>query len=191
MLDLFAAIEEPRHDAGGRSRFQLQPDVRGAAEFGGERDCWRFWLSRKWGAEDAPFALWLGTNPSTAEANVDDPTIRREIGFTRRAGLTSYVKMNVIPYRATNPKALLGAGLQLGCGENPAHIRRVVESGEAALIVAAWGALPKPLRGFVDCVTTVLAGRPLWCLGTTADGSPRHPLYVRGNALLVPWGRLG
>jgi len=28
----------------------------------------------------------------------------------------------------------------------------------------------------------------LWCLGTTADGSPRHPLYVRGDAPLIPWG---
>ena len=95
--------------------------------------------------------------------------------------------MNVIPYRATNPKDLLVPGLQLGAAENLMQIRRVVDSGEAALIVAAWGALPKPLRGFVDCVTTVLAGRPIWCLGKTADEFPRHPLYVRGDATLVPW----
>ncbi|TQG73397.1 DUF1643 domain-containing protein, partial [Pseudomonas aeruginosa] len=30
-------------------------------------------------------------------------------------------------------------------------------------------------------------GGRLWCLGTTKDGHPRHPLYVRGNQVLLPW----
>ncbi|HGT3090075.1 TPA: DUF1643 domain-containing protein [Pseudomonas aeruginosa] len=51
----------------------------------------------------------------------------------------------------------------------------------------AWGANAKPER--VEAVTSILtaAGGRLWCLGTTKDGHPRHPLYLPGNQALQPW----
>jgi hypothetical protein len=125
-------------------------------------------------------------NPSTAEAHVDDPTIRREIEFTRRLGLTSYVKCNVFNYRATDPKQLLRV-------ERPAseeNLRTIVTMAAGAdMVVAAWGSLPKALRGYASEVAGAVlgCGRMLTCLGTTADGSPRHPLYVRGDAAFMLW----
>jgi hypothetical protein len=38
-----------------------------------------------------------------------------------------------------------------------------------------------------DAVARIFAGRALWCLGTTKDGHPRHPLYVAAKQPLVPW----
>ena len=71
------------HDPGGSRRFAMLPGVDGKAEFS---PCgqYRYWLSRDWGFRRfsggrEPFVLWIGMNPSTAEAEVDDPTIRREI----------------------------------------------------------------------------------------------------------------
>jgi hypothetical protein len=100
------------HDPKGKVRLTLQPGVDGSAEFS-ECGRYRHWLKREWGFRRftdgrEPYALWIGMNPSTAEANVDDPTIRREMGFTRRMGLDCYAKVNIMDYRATFPEISMG-----------------------------------------------------------------------------------
>jgi hypothetical protein len=123
-------------------------------------------------------------NPSTAEAQVDDPTIRREIAFTRRAGFGSLIKVNVMDYRATRPAHLLAPGVQPCSEENLPCIARWARA--ASVTVAAWGTLPKPLRGYANAVAAAIAGA-IYCLGQTGDGSPRHPLYVLGETELIRW----
>lgn len=175
------------HDPGGKTRMRLLPDCIGDAEFS---DCLRYrhWLSRDWSASDEsgpPFsyALWIGMNPSTAEADVDDPTIRREIAFTKAMGLSVYVKCNVMDYRATDPKALLSVSPR--SGENlPCILRHAKYAGR---VVLAYGALPNKLRRYADEVVSALRGTPLYCMGKTASGAPRHPLYLPGDAQCVPW----
>ena len=192
VADLFGA-GALAHDPGGSKRFRLQPGVRGSAQFGGPRQEYRHWLRRDWGGDGAPYALWIGMNPSTAEAHVDDPTIRREMEFTRRLGFTSYIKVNVMDYRATHPQVLLlllaGSAEWLSSPENLQTI--AAKAAGAEMVVAAWGSLPKALRGYAsDAAGAVIgSGRLLTCLGTTADGSPRHPLYIRGDAAFIPWAR--
>jgi hypothetical protein len=171
-----------QHDPGGKMRFSLQLDVRGSAWFS-ECGRYRYFLRRDWGDSGAPFALWIAMNPSTAEAEVDDPTIRKEIHYTRQMGLTSLVKCNVMDYRATDPKVLLR--VQPRSDANLPHIIEL--AGMAGRIILAWGALPKPLRRYADDVTAALRGHPLYCMGTTKDGSPRHPLYLPNSAECVPW----
>ena len=68
---------------------------------------YRHWLSRVWGPPPVIYPLWVGLNPSTADATQDDPTIRREVAFTKSWGYNSYFKVNICDYRATNPKKLL------------------------------------------------------------------------------------
>src|SRR6266478_5501471 len=91
-------------DPGGRRTFPMPAGIRGGAHIS---ECQRYRLSlwREWGEDDGPPpALWIGMNPSTATGDLDDPTIRREFGFTRRIGLRRYVKTNVMDYRASFPK---------------------------------------------------------------------------------------
>lgn len=178
--DLFGS----RHDAGGAHRWALQPGVRGSAEFS---PCgrYRYWLRRDWGEDGAPFALFVAMNPSTATPNQDDPTIRKEQGYTRRAGLTSLIKCNIADYRSTDPKQLLRENILPRSDENLRVIKRF--AAEAAMIVVCWGALPNPLRGYAQSTAAALSGYRLLCLGVTADGSPRHPLYVPNDAPLMPW----
>lgn len=177
------------HDPGGKVRLPLQPGVRGAAEFS-ECGRYRYWLSRWWNwppTAVTQYALWIGMNPSTAEAGVDDPTIRKEMHFTRVMGLSGYLKCNVMDYRATNPKALLSSVVAPCSLENIGHIIRLARN--ASVIVAAWGALPKPLRRYATVVAAAIDfdGRTLMCMGVTKDGSPRHPLYLRNDAQPQVW----
>jgi len=173
---------QPQHDPGGKIRLPLQPGVRGSALFS-KCGRYRHHLRRYWGYCDAPFVLFIGMNPSTAEADVDDPTIRKEIHFTRSLGFTDYGKVNVMDFRATDPKALMNVA---PCSEdNLPHI--ILLAAAAALVVCAWGALPKPLRRYADDVQSALREHQLYCMGKTKDGSPRHPLYLPNNAECIPW----
>lgn len=177
------------HDPGGKVRIKLRDGMRGDAEFSicGK---YRTVLTRRWDnglCGWIPFMLWVGMNPSTAEADVDDPTIRREIGFTERLGYYAYVKCNVLDYRATNPKSLLDDGVVPCSPKNHRTIRQLAD--EADLVVAAWGVLPKPLRHHAVALENDLRGDgvSLLCLGKTKDRAPRHPLYVKSSKALEPY----
>lgn len=170
------------HDPGGKIRLPLQAGVRGSALFS---PCgrYRYALRRSWGDGFGKFPLWCLMNPSTAEHHIDDPTIRKVIRFSRQMGFDSILIVNVMDYRATDPKQLASV--------NPRSDYNLPFIIEMALtsdrIICAWGALPKPLRRYADDVVSALAGHQLWCMGKTKSGAPRHPLYLPNSAECIPW----
>ena len=174
----------PAHDPGGKVRLALPESMRGGATFSGPGDCYRTMLWRQWGDEGAPYALWIGMNPSTADATADDPTVRREIGFTQRMGLTAYRKANVSAYRCTDPKRLPPDMLR--CDENLPTILDAARNAER--VILAFGVLKGTMRELAAEIVAVLAKEvPLYCLGLTEDGSPKHPLYLKSTAGLIHW----
>ena len=168
---------EDRHDPGGKVRLKLADDVSGGAVFS---PCGRYrpLLTRDLAGGEGTI-LWIGMNPSTAAADVDDPTVRRETDFSRRWGFGRFVKANVMDFRATRPKDLLAEGVRPCSDDNLAIIR--AEAAEAARIMLAFGALHPRLAHFAEEVVAALRadGRELFCLGLTKAGAPRHPLYLR------------
>lgn len=146
---------------------------------------YRYALTRMWGPDVNPDGrdgargvCWVMLNPSTADAEVDDPTIRRCLGFTRAWGFDRLVVVNLFALRSTNPKLLAQHQQPVG-PENGAALALALGSSE--VLVAAWGAsYPKALRRHVDSVRRELRGRGAVCLGLTSTGEPRHPLYVAG-----------
>lgn len=133
---------------------------------------------------DRGTALFIMLNPSTADAELDDPTIRRCRGFARDWGCSGITVANLYAFRATNPAELLKQADPIG-PDNDAQLRALArEYGEA---ICAWGANAKPER--VEQVVQIFrnAGARLWCLGTTKSGAPRHPLYVKASQPLVAW----
>lgn len=178
-----------RHDAGGKVKLRLRAGMTGSAKFDGPGDIYRLWLRRDWGEtwSGKPFVLFIGMNPSTAEADVDDPTIRAELDFTDRLGLSSYVKCNIGAYRATYPGDLAIAGVDLCPGSNISAICGFATS--ALRVVAAWGKLPRPLQPPGERILFELRKLeiPIWCLGKNNDGSPKHPLYIKRTTPLVPF----
>lgn len=143
---------------------------------------YRYSLWRTWD-ESKPAVLFCMLNPSTADADVDDPTIRRCIGFAKRWGYGTLLVWNLYALRATDPRELDTAEHPIGPDDED-HLWRLM--GRAESIVVAWGA--KPNRGrYVNRERTMFRGpfhdREVYALGVTKDGHPRHPLYVRGDAL--------
>ena len=66
---------------------------------------YRYTLTREWN-NVKPFILFIGLNPSTADETKDDPTIRREIGFSHLWGFGGMIKCNIFGFRTTDPKHL-------------------------------------------------------------------------------------
>lgn len=135
-------------------------------------------------APDAVPAVFCMLNPSTADAALDDPTIRRCRGFAATWSRPGIVVVNLYALRSTNPAWLWEHADPVG-PENDHWLHRVAREGGE--IVCAWGANAQPERVRTAVELFHAAGARLLCLGTTKDGHPRHPLYVRGNQPLVPW----
>jgi len=121
-------------------------------------------------------------NPSTADAVVDDPTIRRCMGFAQSWGYSRLVVRNLFPIRATNPKDLLTLEDPTAGASGANALRAALK---ADVVVPAWGAFVPFDRTAI--ARRIFGGRELYCLGVTKDGSPRHPLYVAATQNLVPY----
>jgi len=159
---------------------------------------YRYVLNRRW--NDGPVMPWIGLNPSTADADADDPTIRRMCGFARREGCGGICVLNLYALRAADPSALRDAEWRgdldhvgpendnwlAGLGELAKIAWACEDEGAVVPAVAAWGAHPLAAAR-VPRVLELLAGIPVACLGVTASGAPRHPLYVRADTPLIPW----
>jgi hypothetical protein len=151
-----------------------------------ECEQYRYELTRVW-EPAATKATFVMLNPSTADASVDDPTIRRCIGFARTWGFGGIRVVNLYAYRATDPKTLRKVDDPIG----PDNDRWLENAAEYAAywdcpLIAAWGAIPDPAR--VWRVTHLPHFDRLKALGVTKDGHPRHPLYVKADAPLIDWG---
>lgn len=140
---------------------------------------YRFELKRAWG--DGPSICWVMLNPSTADEENDDPTIRRVLAFSKGWGYGSLSVVNLFALRATNPHDLLTADRPIGA-ENDEVIQRCATAAWER--VAAWGNVPVRLRGRIAQVRRLTGS--MTCLGHNKDGQPKHPLYVPGNAFLEP-----
>jgi len=143
---------------------------------------YRYRLSRCW-LGGAGGVLFIILNPSTADARQDDPTIRRCIRFAQRWGAARLEVVNLFAYRATSPGGLIDVHDPIG-PENNYHI--LTAANLSGRIVVAWGVLGT----FLDrdkAVLKMLGDRPLFCLGRTKGGHPRHPLYVPYAQPLEPY----
>jgi hypothetical protein len=131
-------------------------------------------------------------NPSTADADEDDPTIRRCISFAERSGFGAIWVTNLFALRATDPRELLKVSYRDAVG--PLADLHMRPSFKPARVVCAWGKEDGALRRLIDRRVYELfgpggplAGFELECLALASDGSPRHPLMLPNTATLQPW----
>jgi hypothetical protein len=143
---------------------------------------YRYRLTRRWG--DGERMAWIMLNPSTADADVDDPTIRRCMSFARRDEYDGIEVINLYALRAAEPKELDRAPDPEGPA-NRHHWDEVLSDHGIGMIVAAWGAWRPKVMPTLALGEWHTGG--WFCLGTTASGAPRHPLYVRGDKEFEPW----
>jgi hypothetical protein len=143
-------------------------------------DCggYRFSLLRRWGEPGAihSVANFIMLNPSTADAELDDPTIRRCMGFARSWGYDGIDVTNLFALRSTDPSALLSSPDPIGENNDTA----IVGTAQLCdLVICAWGC-HKAIGPRAAHVLKRLrdAGIQPKAIRLTKDGHPAHPLYL-------------
>lgn len=137
---------------------------------------YRYNLSRSW-EEGNGMILFVMLNPSTADALKDDRTITRCIGFAQREEFKRLMVVNLFAFRETDSSLLPLEAEPVG-PENYHYI--ALAAAKADAVALAWGAHPLATKNFIDPVLSIIevAGHEPECLGMTAAGAPRHPLYL-------------
>lgn len=150
---------------------------------------YRYSLTREW-APALPRVLFIGVNPSTADAKLDDHTVRKWRGFSEQWGYGSFVVANLFAWRSTDVGDLARASDPVG-PRNDIHLRKLLQG--ASLVVPCWGRaskLPRALRARITTVRGMLAADvvcPIRVLGLTSGGDPRHPLTLAYDTSLESW----
>ncbi|OPY28930.1 MAG: hypothetical protein A4E28_01202 [Methanocella sp. PtaU1.Bin125] len=135
---------------------------------------YRYRLWRRWESASCRKVAFIMLNPSTADAETFDPTVRRCFGYARDWGFGSMEVVNLFALRSTYPEQLKKARDPVGPENDDAILQAVLESD---LAVAAWGVHGR-LYGRDLAVQRLVAGiRDLHCIGTTKAGAPLHPLH--------------
>lgn len=142
---------------------------------------YRYELRRTWD-ERSPVG-WIMLNPSTADADVDDATIRKCMAYARAWGHGGIVVRNLYALRSTDPRALKTHPNPVG----PDNARHLLRAAGEVYTVCAWGnnADPHHVTEYVRTFLTQMAD--LRALAVTKLGQPQHPLYLRGDLRPFAW----
>lgn len=151
-------------------------------------DCgkYRYRLEREI-AETGPVYAFFGVNPSTADATVDDATVRKWRGFVSRWGGSRFIVGNVFAFRATDVRQLSSAADPVG-PLNANHIREIAAAAD--VLVPCWGnrsKLPPHLRRHLnECLATLRSfDKRVVTFGLSQSGDPLHPLMLSYSTELV------
>jgi hypothetical protein len=147
---------------------------------------YRYWLRRTW--DDKPPVVFVMLNPSTADAEEDDPTIRKCVRLAKHWNHGGIYVVNLFALRSSSPYGLKKVDDPIG-PKNDTHIDATVLAtvGIGGKAIVSWGASLsqsgfkhiKRLYRRMDEVLGLLKGVDLHCVGKTDEGFPRHPLFVR------------
>jgi len=139
----------------------------------------RYWLSRIWDV-NKPCIAFIGLNPSTANAEKDDPTIRRVISFATKWGYGGVWMLNCFPFVTAYPKEIAIDYDQFEINE-----RYIAEIGNNCTeVIFAWGNFKEPFQHARDAVLMRMFPNAK-ALQKNKNGSPKHPLYVKGDVVPV------
>jgi len=145
---------------------------------------YRYVLTRDWGGPGER-VLFVMLNPSTATETQNDPTVERCERRARALGFGAFRVCNIFAFRATDPRVMRAAPDPTG-PENDDAIRDGAVWADQ--IICAWGSHGAHLnRGAAVAAMLRATGRPLFHLGLTKGGEPRHPLYLSYSLRPEPW----
>ena len=141
--------------------------------------------------------ICIGINPSTAEPDNLDNTLKSVERIALGNGFDSFIMFNVYAQRATDPNSMEKVcNLQLH-KENLEAFRYVLSISDKPAVWAAWGAIIEKRDYLADCVRDMVQGgqeygASWYCAGAiTKKGHPHHPLYLRKDEKLKPFDVTG
>lgn len=140
-------------------------------------DCetYRYSLTRVWDPAGSR-VLFVMLNPSKATEVDNDPTVERCERRARALGFGAFQVANIFAFRETDPKLMRQAADPVG-PENDRILRDGVAWADR--VIAAWGTHGAHLARGAD-VTRLLRSlaTPVYHLGLSKAGHPKHPLYI-------------
>lgn len=160
------------------------PYLSAGATFSSTRQ-YRWTLWRSWARTSQVVFIML--NPSTADETVLDPTLRRCEGFAKRWGFGGMRICNLFALRSTDPAALYAADDPIGL-DNDRAIILTCGLPFVQLVVCGWGVHGghRQRAAHVARLLQSIQVEP-YCLGTTKEGHPKHPLYLKGTTRYTPY----
>ena len=145
---------------------------------------YRYSLTRTWNPKGRR-VMFVMLNPSTATEVQNDPTVERCERRARALGYGAFRVTNIFAWRDTDPRRMRAAADPVG----PLNDAAILDGAAwADRIVAAWGTHGAHL-GRGAAVEHLLrgAGHPLFHLGLSQAGHPKHPLYIAYTRQPEPW----
>ncbi len=144
---------------------------------------YRWWYERRWA--DGPGMCWIGLNPSTGDTTGRPrPTLGKVVARAKESGLAAVIVVNLFSWRATKPADLKRAAITHDIVGSRTNAVIAEMSKRSAITLAAWGAHGS--LGGRGREVVALLDRPV-CLGVTASGKPRHPLYVTADTRAISY----
>lgn len=151
----------------------------------------RYSLTRVWD-EKKPSILFIMLNPSTADALKDDPIIKKCISYAKAWGYGGLYVCNLFAYRATDPNELKSLKKKEREGQfNYLHIENTIIYHSIEKVVFAWGnnKIVSKLMDFSKLEEALnkageIVDFKTYCLELSKSGTPKHPLYLRGDLKL-------
>lgn len=139
---------------------------------------WRIWDG------DKPKLMLIGLNPSKADAKIDDPTIRRVKNLAAFNGYGGVFMVNLFSYISTNPKLLKHEAEATHQNNIAVQLAKI----DCDDVCFCWGNFNLDFiisRGILMKATFPDA----LCFGKNKNGSPKHPLYLKGDTVLVKYSQ--
>lgn len=143
----------------------------------------RYSLSRIWD-KSKPLIMFIGLNPSTANADTNDPTIESVIRISKHNGYGGFYMMNCWPYITSNPKLLLIMPMTTTINNE----QLVIVSRLCQDVVFAWGNFKVVSKHGRDKELKEMFPRAL-TIGLNKNGSPKHPLFQKGTSTLIKFSK--
>ena len=135
---------------------------------------YRYLLWREWDSKNKTVSFIM-LNPSRADAEINDPTIKRCINFAKSWGYSRLEVVNLFAYRTSKPSLLRQATKPIG-KDNDSYILKTAEGSDK--IILAWGNHGTWQKQDLYVLQLLKNHTHLYCFGVTKKGCPRHPLYL-------------
>lgn len=148
---------------------------------------YRYTLGRTWNTS-APRLVFVGLNPSTADAHAEDPTIRKLVAFAVRWGLGGLDMLNLFAFRSTDPRGLPDDVDEAAGPSNMLAIATLIgrSCGAGNIIAFGWGIHGAKRDRWGRAQTVLDMGRGVAkCFGWTKNRMPKHPLYLPYDTRLI------
>jgi hypothetical protein len=141
-----------------------------------ESEKYRYVLERRWGTTSDNVINFVLLNPSTADASQDDPTVKACIQFAKNLGFNGLLITNLFAFRATDPIKMKSCKYPHG-SKNDRYIEDAAKKSK--MIIVAWGNHGTHCDRDKEVIKLLSPIKNLFCLGITASGNPKHPLYIK------------